>query len=182
MGQKNQEEKRFDCHRCKINENSSVAVSAQGYLSTPRQAKTQPKHDQLSPIHLGMILVLMPANSQVFIFLFQKFFSMKFQFLSKTAQHKRFDFSPMYYDERKERLELKKKEFKVLENEELSADDRKSILRNNMQNTWTRSKQFNKQKQSANYRVLLLIGILLALGYFIFNGVNEVDTVVKKLW
>lgn len=107
---------------------------------------------------------------------------MRFQFLNKTFKNKRFDYSPMYYDERKERLTLKKKEFDKLEDENLSIEDRKSILRSNMKNTWSRSQQTQKQKQSSNLRVILLIGILLALGYFIFNGVNEVDTVVKKLW
>ena len=107
---------------------------------------------------------------------------MKFQFLSKTVKNKRFDYSPLYYDERKERLDLKKKEFEAMENQNLSEEDRKKILRNNMQTSWSRSQHTQKQKQSANFRVLLLIGILLALGYFIFNGVNQVDTVVKKLW
>ncbi len=88
----------------------------------------------------------------------------------------------MYYDERKERLELKKKEFDKLSDESLSSEERKSILRSNMQQTWVRSQQAQKQKHSSNLRVLILIGVLLALGYFIFNGVNEVDTVVKKLW
>jgi|TARA_R110000737_G_scaffold161270_1_gene189138 sensor domain CHASE-containing protein len=107
---------------------------------------------------------------------------MKFQFLNKTFKNKRFDYSPMYYDERKERLELKKKEFDKLSDESLSSEERKSILRSNMQQTWVRSQQAQKQKHSSNLRVLILIGVLLALGYFIFNGVNEVDTVVKKLW
>jgi hypothetical protein len=107
---------------------------------------------------------------------------MKFQFLSKTFKNKRFDYSPMYYDERKERLDLKKKEIEAMETQSLSEEDRKRILRSNMQSSWTRSQNTQKQKQSANLRVLLLIGVLLALGYFIFNGVNQVDTVVKKLW
>lgn len=107
---------------------------------------------------------------------------MKIQFLSKTFKNKRFDYSPLYYDERKERLELKKKEIEAMDSQNLSEEDRKSILRSNMQSTWTRSHNAQKQKKSANLRVLLLIGVLLALGYFIFNGVNQVDTVVKKLW
>ncbi len=107
---------------------------------------------------------------------------MKFQFLNKTFKNKQFDYSPRYYDERKERLALKKKEFEKLENSELNVNERKSILRSNMQNTWSRAKSSQKQKQSSNLRVLMLIGILLVLGYFILNGINEVDTVVKKLW
>jgi hypothetical protein len=107
---------------------------------------------------------------------------MKFQFLNKTFKNKQFDYAPRYYDERKERLALKKKQFEKLEDNSLSAEERKTILRSNMQNTWLRSQNSQKQRQNSNFRVLLLIGIILVLGYFIFNGINEVDTVVKKLW
>ena len=107
---------------------------------------------------------------------------MKFQFLNKTFKNKQFDYSPRYYDERKERLLLKKRQFEKLENDTLNAEDRKAILRNNMQNTWSRAQSSQKQKRSSNLRVLLLIGILIVLGYFVLNGINEVDTVVKKLW
>ena len=34
---------------------------------------------------------------------------MKIQFLSKTTQNKRFRYSAMYYDERKERLQFEEK-------------------------------------------------------------------------
>lgn len=107
---------------------------------------------------------------------------MKFRFLTKTIQHKRFNYSPMYYDERKERLELKKKEFGRLQDENLSEKDRKDILRRNMQDSWGRSKKLSQQKQSANLRVVLLIALILIIGYYFFSGVDEVDTVVKKLW
>ncbi|MFT7345336.1 MAG: hypothetical protein ACI9XP_001931 [Lentimonas sp.] len=107
---------------------------------------------------------------------------MKIQFLSKTTQNKRFDYSPMYYDERKEKLELKKKEFSGLSSNNLSPSDRKDILRRNMQTTWQKNQQGQKARKTSNMRVLMLIGIILILGYFIFNGLDEVDTVVKKLW
>lgn len=107
---------------------------------------------------------------------------MKLRFLTKTPIHKRFDYIPMYYDERKERLDLKKKEYARLSDEELSTADRKAILRQNMQDTWVRSKNATEQRKQANFRVFILIVILLSLGYFVLNSVDEVDTVVKKLW
>jgi hypothetical protein len=88
----------------------------------------------------------------------------------------------MYYDERKERLELKKKEFQQLKDGNVSDRDRKEILRRNMQATWSRSKNTSKQKKSANIRVILLIIIIVAVGYYFLNGVDQVDNVVKKLW
>ncbi len=107
---------------------------------------------------------------------------MKFKFLANTIRNKRFDYSPMYFDERKERLDLKKKEFEKLENKDLSSDDRQKILRQNMQQSWSRAKQAQSQKSTSNFRVLLLIVLMLVLGYFVFNGLDDVDNVVKKLW
>lgn len=107
---------------------------------------------------------------------------MKFKFLANTIKNKRFDYAPMYYDQRKEWLKLKKKEFDRLENKNLSDEDRKKILRRNMQESWSRTSNAQNERSTSNFRVLLLIVILLVLGYFVFNGISEVDTVVKKLW
>ncbi len=106
---------------------------------------------------------------------------MEFRFLNKKMRHKRFDYSPMYYDERKERLELKKAEYDKLDNEELSSEERQAILRQNMQNTWSRSQHASKAKSTSNIRIVILIAIILVLGYFIFSGLDEVDVVVKKI-
>lgn len=106
---------------------------------------------------------------------------MEFRFFNKKIQHKRFDYSPMYYDERKERLELKKAEYEKLDSEELSSDERQAILRQNMQNTWSRSQHASKAKSSSNIRIVILIAIILVLGYFIFSGLDDVDVVVKKI-
>lgn len=88
----------------------------------------------------------------------------------------------MYYDERKERLQ----ELKELYNDEkegVSGEERRNRLRSKMRNEWGDRGEYRKvQERASNIRVLLLIGILLVLGYFIFNGIDEVDTVVKKLW
>lgn len=107
---------------------------------------------------------------------------MKIKFLANNIRNKRFDYSPMYYDERKERLELKKKEYEMLENKELSDIDRQRILRQNIQESWSRTKGAQSQISASNLRILILIGVILVLGYFIFNGLNDVDHVVKKLW
>lgn len=107
---------------------------------------------------------------------------MKFKFLANNLKNKRFDYAPMYYDERKERLELKKKEFERLQNPELHEEDRRTILRQNMQESWSRAKYAQSQRSTASFRVVLLIVVLVVLGYFVFNGLNDVDQVVKKLW
>lgn len=107
---------------------------------------------------------------------------MKFRFLNKTIPHQRFNYNPMYYDERKERLERKKEQYRKLDDNTLSDSEKREMFRENLREGFSRAQYRQTQKRSSNIRVLILISLILALGYFIFNGVNEVDTVVKKLW
>lgn len=107
---------------------------------------------------------------------------MKIKFLNNTARNQRFQYNPMYYDERKIRLAQKKKQYSELESSDLSDERRTEIFRDNIKGEWNRTQYRKSQNHSSNIRVLLLIGAILALGYFVFNGVDEVDTVVKKLW
>jgi hypothetical protein len=88
----------------------------------------------------------------------------------------------MYYDERKQRLERKKAQYQELEKEGVSEFKRKEMLRDSIKEGWNRAEYRQSANKSSNIRILILIGILLALGYFIFNGVDEVDTVVTKIW
>ena len=107
---------------------------------------------------------------------------MKFRFLNKTIEHQRFQYNPMYYDERKERLEKKKEQFKKLEDESISDEERRAFFKENLKKNWSGGEYRQAQQRSSNIRILILIGAILALGYFVFNGVDEVDTVVKNLW
>jgi len=107
---------------------------------------------------------------------------MKFQFLNKTYKNRKFDYNPMYYDERKERLAAKKKQFAKIENGELTDEERKSMFRDNMRGEWSRSETRKRGRSSANLRTILLVVLLLALGYFVFYGVDQVETIVNNLW
>ncbi len=107
---------------------------------------------------------------------------MKFRFLNNTLQNKRFHYNTRYYDERKEALDQKREYYDKARNGELSDDERRSMFRSNLNSELSRGEYRQSQNRSANIRVLVLIGALLALGYFIFNGVGKVDTVVNNLW
>ena len=107
---------------------------------------------------------------------------MKIRFLNRTIEHQRFNYNPMYYDERKEQLASKKKLYKELEENDIKGERRKEIFRDSIKGEYSRAQYRQDTKRTSNYRILLLIIIILALGYFVFNGVDEVDTVVKKLW
>lgn len=108
--------------------------------------------------------------------------SMKFRFLNKTIENRRFDYQPMHYDERKEWLNQKRELYRKMENNELSAEERRAVLRDNLRKEYGRAEFRKGQQRTSNIRILILIGLIVALGYFVFNGVDEVDTIVKKLW
>lgn len=107
---------------------------------------------------------------------------MKIRFLNKNVENQRFQYNPMYYDERKERLKKKQEQFKKLEDDSASDEERKVYFKESLKENWSRGEYRQSQQRSSNIRILLLIALILALGYFIFNGVDEVDTVVKNLW
>ena len=115
--------------------------------------------------------------------IFAKFvITMKFRFLNKTIENQRFDYTPRYYDERKQRLERKKALYKQLDEGTISDEKRREMFRENIQEGFSRSQVRQSAQKSSNMRILILIALMLALGYFIFNGVDDVDTVVTKMW
>lgn len=107
---------------------------------------------------------------------------MRFRFLNNTLQNKRFDYTPRYYDERKEALNQKKEYYEKMKSGDLSEDERRSALRENFRNEMSRGEYRQGQNRSANIRVVLLIMVIVALGYFVFNGLDDVETLVNKLW
>ena len=107
---------------------------------------------------------------------------MKIRFLNNVKSNKRFDYTPMYYDQRKEERERKRAYYEKLETGEIGEEERRAMFRENLKSGLSRGEMRQSQNRSANIRVLLLIVLLLALGYFMFNGIDRVDTVVKKVF
>ncbi len=95
------------------------------------------------------------------------------------SRYKRFSFYTRFYDERKERLALKKKQFEDYEN--ASEEERKAIFREQMRDSWAMGKEREKMSFQSNMRIFVLILIILILGYFVFNGLEQVETVVFRL-
>ena len=107
---------------------------------------------------------------------------MKFRFLNNTLENRRFDYNPRYYDERKETLAQKKEYYEKMKSGELSDDDRRTAFRESFKSELSRGEYRQGQNRSANIRVILLIVVIVALGYFVLNGLDDVDTIVNKLW
>ena len=107
---------------------------------------------------------------------------MKFRFLNNTLSNKRFGYNPRYYDERKEELERKRAYYEKMSTGEVSDQERREMFRENLKGGLSRGDYRQSQNRSANLRVFLLIALLISLGYFVFNGIDQVDTVVKKVF
>lgn len=107
---------------------------------------------------------------------------MRFRFLNNTLQNRRFDYNPRYYDERRESLAQKKEYYEKMKTGELSDDERRSAFRDNFKSELSRGEYRQGQNRSSNIRVILLIVIIVALGYFVFNGLDKVDVIANKLW
>ncbi len=104
---------------------------------------------------------------------------MAFKFFNVKAQNKRFSYLPRYYDERKERLAVKKKQFEDVEN--LSEEDRKNFLKEQFRDSWSLGSTRQQAIYQANFRILILIAFLLILGYFVFNGIEGIQSVIHKI-
>ena len=107
---------------------------------------------------------------------------MKFKFLNNTLQNRKFDYNPRYYDERKEYLEKRKEQIERMESGEMSAEERREVLRENIRAEWTRADYRQQQQKAANLRIFILVLVLLGLGYFLLYGLDNVDVIVERLW
>lgn len=107
---------------------------------------------------------------------------MKFKFLNKVIGHQRFNYNPMYYDERKERIERKKEQYQSLNDGSITDEERRELLKDQIRENWTRGEYRQTQKRSSNVRIIVILCVIVVLGYFIFNGIDEVDTIVENLY
>ena len=107
---------------------------------------------------------------------------MKIKFLNKTIEPKRFDYNPRYYDERKERVKQRQEHYRKLSEGSYNDNERRENFKDNIRAEWSRSQVRQHHRRSSNMRTMILVALILALGYFIFNGVDEVDAVVNKIW
>jgi hypothetical protein len=99
----------------------------------------------------------------------------------KLPKHKRFGFSPRVFDEDKERLEKRKK---IIANElGISQNDpsksREINFRANMQDKGVSAYRTNATLFS-NFRLLVILGILLIGFHFIFNNLDGMITALTK--
>ena len=104
---------------------------------------------------------------------------MKLKFFSKVNTHKRFNFTPRIYDERRERIEAMVSKYK--DEQDISDNQRKENLKLSISDTWGRGDFRRKQTKSYNIRIIIIV-LLITLGiYLIFNNTSGSEVIVHKL-
>ena len=95
---------------------------------------------------------------------------MRIPSMFKTPRHRTFDHKPIIYDERKERKLKLEQLVEDQKNGKLSDEARRARLDNIFGKHWSVSKTDRKQ-QSVNQqlRLLVIMGILVGLVWFVFN-------------
>lgn len=99
----------------------------------------------------------------------------KFSFFKQPA-HRIFDYQPRYYDERKERIQMRMKE----EQRKLKSDtpdaqtlERRISFQSKMNDRWT--PDYRVQSRKSNYRLIIILGVLLGIFYIIFNQAESLS-------
>lgn len=86
----------------------------------------------------------------------------------KVNRHKRFNFTPRFYDERKERI----KKLKEAYNGNSSSKEQQLLLRERIQSSWRGDKSYSKKTKAANLRLIIILAILVLIAYLILGNVN----------
>ena len=100
------------------------------------------------------------------------------KFLNSNIKPKKFGYFPRYYDARKEKTELKKKFYAK---ETLSESERILLMREKMEEKRQENKVSKNGIYSQNTRTVVLLSIVFVLGYFLLNGLDDIDQVIFKL-
>jgi|TARA_B100000767_G_scaffold70312_1_gene66934 hypothetical protein len=100
------------------------------------------------------------------------------KFLNSNIKPKKFGYFPRYYDARREKTDLKKK---LYSGEKLSEDERVKLMREKMEEQKQENRVSKNSVYSQNTRTLVLLSVIIVLGYFLLNGLDEIDQVIFKL-
>lgn len=89
-------------------------------------------------------------------------------FSKNQYKYRKFDYQPMYYDARKEKLSLKIKSHQIKEGDDSkeAMEVRKEMLRSQISSSWN-TKETKTSFFESNYRSIIIIGILGLAAYYI---------------
>lgn len=88
----------------------------------------------------------------------------------KVNSNKQFDYTPRYYDARKERIDNMRKAYD--NDSDSTTTEQQARLREKMQSSWNIESSYTKQSRSANIRLVIILAALLLATYFILDYVD----------
>lgn len=94
-------------------------------------------------------------------------------------KHKRFEYVPRYYDARKERLKKKIEDYELENKTEAGERKRREIsFRDKSSNRWG-GDDYKAASLRQNLRLILILGILGVIVYYIFVGIEGIEPLVE---
>ena len=99
----------------------------------------------------------------------------------KLPQTKRFEYSPRHFDERKEKLEKRKKQIAqdLGLNEDSERVKREINFRANLEASYDKN-PYHKTSAWTNIRLIVIMGILLMVCYYIYINLDKImETIVQ---
>lgn len=97
---------------------------------------------------------------------------MKFPSFSKINRNRQFHYSPMYYNPEKEELDKRVQMAKVKYGIEEGDDAIKREIRMRDQFKESKSALDSMKKWNSTFRMLVILGLLLTLAYFVFTNLD----------
>lgn len=94
----------------------------------------------------------------------------RIQFI-KVNRNKRYNYTPRYYDERKERLETLASKYRE-EKDEADTATYRAQIKQRIEQSWDMNASSANAARSANVRLLIILVALLAGSYFILDYVD----------
>lgn len=96
----------------------------------------------------------------------------RFSLFKLPNKHKRFEYIPRYYDERKEELQKKMEQAKNAVDKEGNYQ-REISFRQQTQDRWG-NPDYKRKSMQANLRLVIIFTLVLFLCYFLFMGIDDI--------
>jgi len=105
----------------------------------------------------------------------------KISLFKMPKSYRRFDYTPRYFDPRKEALNQKIAYYEKLNsNEDLEQIKREITFKSNVDDRWGHS-DYKAQAMRSNIRLLIILGVILAVFYYLFLGLDNIGPVLDTL-
>lgn len=100
----------------------------------------------------------------------------------KVNGHRRYDYAPRYYDERKEKLRARIEKYeKESSDTAANREVRLSELRDRISDNWVRGTDYKQNIKNSNIRLVIILAIILGLIYLVFNGLDIGGNYIEQL-